>query len=77
MNGREREDIAALRVKTNAMHEDIKEIKSDIKEMKATFFNQVKDCQSHFTDIDHKIWLATGCVTALSVLALTKSVGIW
>jgi len=77
MNGREKVQLVRLDEKVKLIHEDVKEIKETINDIKKNFSLRRDVCMSRFERIENKIYMAVGGLSVLSILALTKAVGLW
>jgi len=77
MNGKERIQLVRAEERVMQMHGDIKEMKEEFK-LFTTNCERRYDCiNKRFGLVDSKIYFAMGGVSALSLLALTKSIGLW
>ena len=77
MNGKENSQIARIDERVKAMHQDIKEIKTDLKSIKETSLKKQAVFMERFGKIENKIYMASGGLSALTIIALTKALGLW
>ena len=77
MNGKERVQLVRIDERVMRMHADIKEMKDDFKLFTENCGRRHDHINKKFGMVDSKIYFAMGGVSALSLLALTKSIGLW
>ena len=84
MNGKESTQIqkntdllSRIDERIKIIHTNINDIKIDIKEMKSGTSTIRNACMSRFEKIEGKMYMAYGGLTILSVLGVTKVIGLW
>ena len=70
------EKLAEIHTDIAVVKEQIKGISSFQEDYKNGKFINI-GCEKRFNWIESKIWLATGGLSAISLIALTKSIGLW
>lgn len=84
MNGKESAQIARLDEKVKGLnnkiddvHENIIEIKDDLKNIREASNLRTENCYARFRGIESKVYAASGGLALLSLIVALKALGIW